>query len=281
MGKIAVHMHLYYVTQLDDLLQRLGNLSGTAYDLYVTMGEKDKTAEQKIKAFKKDAKIWMVPNLGYDVGPFIDFLHQIDLEAYDYIIKIHTKRTQDDKYCIFNGHRFDMQVWREMLLDAIISPKAAVNNLQIFEQNPRIGMIGSDYVLTDEEFTYRNMEEEIAEEMVKIGLKMPQDRHFVAGTMFWARAKMLQPFLAYEIENFAASDEQVHDETLAHVLERMFGLAVTAQGYQIIGVHFKSFFLTFLKATLKRFLFQKKKKRKGHLIVKICKIPVYYRKETI
>ena len=281
MGKIAVHLHLFYLEQLDDLLVRLQNLTDYPYDLFVTMVDDNAEAKQKILTFKSDAKIWMVPNLGYDVGPFIDFLHQIDLEAYDYIIKIHTKRTQDDKYCIFNGHRFDMQVWREMLLDAIISPKAAVNNLQILEQNPRIGMIGSDYVLTDEEFTYRNMEEEIAEEMVKIGLKMPQDRHFVAGTMFWARAKMLQPFLAYEIENFAASDEQVHDETLAHVLERMFGLAVTAQGYQIIGMHFKSFFLTFLKATLKRFLFQKKKTRKGYLIVKICKIPVYYRKETI
>ena len=281
MPKIAVHMHLYYVTQLDDLLQRLGNLSGTAYDLYVTMGAKDKTAEQKIKAFKKDAKIWKTPNLGYDVGPFIDFLHQIDLEAYDYIIKIHTKRTQDDKYCIFNGNRFDMQVWREMLLDAIISPKAAVNNLQIMEQNPKIGMIGSDYVLTDEEFTYRNMEEEIAAEMAKIGLEMPQDRHFVAGTMFWVRAKLLKPFLYYKIEDFAVSDEKVHDETLAHVLERMFSLAVTTQGYQIKGLHHKSFRPMFIKAALLRFLFQKKVTRKGHLIVKICKIPVYHRKETI
>ena len=32
---------------------------------------------------------------------------------------------------------------------------------------------------------------------------------------------------------------------------------------------------------IRRFLFQKKITRKGNLIVKICKIPVYYRKEKL
>lgn len=281
MPKIAVHMHLYYVTQLDDLLQRLENLSGAAYDLYVTMGTRDEAAEQKIKAFKRDAKVWIVPNLGYDVGPFIDFLHQIDLDEYGYIIKIHTKRAQNDKYCIFNGNRFDMQVWREMLLDATVSEAAVANNLRLLEQNAEVGMIGNDYLLTDEEFTYCKLETRIAAEMAKIGLKMPQDRHFVAGTMFWVRAKLLKPFLYYRTEDFAVSDAKVHDETLAHVLERMFGLAVTTQGCQIRGYHAKSFFLMFVKAAVLRFLFQKKVTNTGHLIVKICKIPVYHRKETI
>lgn len=279
MPRIAVHMHLYYAEQLGDFLQRLDNLSGTAYDLYVTMGAKNAEAERTIKAFKKDANIRITPNLGYDVGPFIDFLHHINLDDYDYIIKIHTKRVNGGCYSIFNNHRFDMRIWRETLLDAVISEKAVTNNLRILARDDTIGMISSDYILTDEKWSYQNTETQVEEEMVRIGLKMPQDRHFVAGTMFWVRAKLLKPFLAYEIEDFDASDEQVHDETLAHVLERMFCLAVTAQGYQIIGVHFKSFFWTFMKAKFKRFLFQKKKTRKGHLIVKVCKIPVYYRKE--
>ena len=100
MPKIAVHMHLYYAEQLEDLLQRLESLSGTAYDLYVTMGAEDKKAEQTIKAFKADANIRIVRNLGYDVGPFIDFLHHVNLDDYDYIIKIHTKRTKGGCYSI-------------------------------------------------------------------------------------------------------------------------------------------------------------------------------------
>lgn len=274
-------MHLYYVDQLDDLLARLQSLNGYSYDLYVTLIDDEDFIRNKILAFKPDAKIWLVPNLGYDVGPFIDFLHKIDLDVYDYIIKIHTKRTQNDKFCIFNGKRFDMQVCREMLLDAVVSSKAVENNLQILEQNDKIGMIGNDYLLTDEKFTYRNQEEEITAEMTKNGLEVPQDRHFVAGTMFWVRAKLLKPFLSYKIEDFTISKKKVHDDTLAHVLERMFGLAVTTQGYQIKGLHYKSFLPMFIRVALVRFLFQKKVTHKGNLIIKICKIPIYYRKEKL
>lgn len=281
MTKISVHLHLYYVDQLDDLLSRLQSLNGYSYDLYVTLIKDDDFIRNKILAFKPDAKIWQVPNLGYDVGPFIDFLHKIDLDNYDYIIKIHTKRTQDDKFCIFNGNRFNMKVWREMLLDAVVSSKAVENNLQILKQNDKIGMIGNDYLLTDEKFTYRNQEEEITAEMAKIGLEVPQDRHFIVGTMFWIRAKLLKPFLSYKIDDFAISDEKVHDKTLAHVLERMFGLAVTTQGYQIKGLHYKSFLPMFIRVALVRFLFQKKVTHKGNLIIKICKIPIYYRKEKL
>ena len=104
---------------------------------------------------------------------------------------------------------------------------------------------------------------------------MPKDLHFVAGTMFFVRAKLLRPFLKYKIEDFAISDKSIHDNTLAHVLERLFGLAVTAQGYKIQGVKYKSYAWLFFIAKLKRFLFQKKITRQGKLIIKICKIPVF------
>ena len=281
MPKIAVHLHLYYQDQLEDLLSRLSNLAAIPYDFYVTMVEDNAEAKKKILAFKADAKIWIVPNLGYDIGPFIDFLHHVDLNDYDYVLKLHTKRTQSDKSCFFKGHRFDMHVWREMLLDAIISKPAIENALALFNSNDNVGMIGNKYILTDEIWSYNIVEAKIKTEMAKIGLNMPQDKHFVAGTMFWVRAKLLKPFLVYKIEDFTTSNKQIHDETLAHVLERMFGFAVIAQGGQIKGVHYKSFYLAFIKAAFQRFLFQKKVTRKGYLIVKICKIPVYYRKGTI
>ena len=266
MGKIAVHLHLFYLDQLDDLLSHLQNLSNYPYDLYVTMIEKNAEVEQKILAFKSGAKIWIVPNLGYDVGPFIDFLHKSNLDEYDYIVKIHTKRAKRGSYCIFNGRRFDMKTWRAMLVDALISRNAIENNLRLFAQNDKIGMVGSGYIET---------------EMVKIGMEIPKDKHFVAGTMFWARAKLLKPLLVYKIEDFAVSEGQIHDGTLAHVIERMFGLVITAQGYQVRGVFYKKYLLNRFIANFKRFIFQKKLTRQGNEIIKICKIPVYYRKEIL
>ena len=281
MGKIAVHLHLFYLEQLDDLLVRLQNLTDYPYDLFVTMVDDNAEAKQKILTFKSDAKIWIVPNLGYDVGPFIDFLHKINLDEYDYIIKIHTKRAKSGSYCIFNRHRFDMKTWRAMLLDAVISKSAVANNLRLLAQNDKIGMVGSDFILTDEKCVYQNVTLQIETEMVKIGMEIPKDKHFVAGTMFWARAKLLKPLLVYKIEDFAVSEGQIHDGTLAHVIERMFGLVITAQGYQVRGVFYKKYLLNHFIANFKRFIFQKKLTRQGNEIIKICKIPVYHRKEIL
>ena len=281
MGKIAVHLHLFYREQLDDLLSQLQNLAEYPYDLYVTMIEENAEVKQKILAFKSDTKIWILPNLGYDVGPFIDFLHKINLDEYDYIIKIHTKRAKSGSYCIFNRRRFDMKTWRAMLLEALISRSAIENNLRLLTQNDKIGMIGSYYVLTDEKCAYQNVMSQIEAEMAKIKMEIPEDKHFVAGTMFWVRAKLLKPFLVYKLEDFAASEGQTHDGTLAHVIERMFGLVITAQGYQVIGVFYKKYLLNRFIASFKRFIFQRKLTRQGNEIIKICKIPIYHRKEKV
>ena len=274
MPKIAVHLHLYYLEQLDDILQRLSYLDGCKYDLFVTMSELNPQAYEKILKFNPNAIIWQTPNFGYDIGPFIDFLHKIDLNNYSYVLKIHTKRMSGD-YCQFNHKRFSVKTWRNMLLDGVLcSPQAVHKNLQIMAENPAIGMIGSDYILTDEKASLLPIPT-LTAEMQKIGLTMPKDLHFVAGTMFFVRAKLLRPFLKYKIEDFAVSDKDIHDNTLAHVLERLFGLAVTAQGYKIQGVKYKSYAWLFFIAKLKRFFFQKKITRHGKLIIKICKIPVF------
>ncbi len=274
MPRIAVHFHLYYIEQLDEILQKLSYLNGYDYDLFITMYELNPQVQEKILKFNSKATLWQTPNLGYDIGPFIEFLHKINLNAYDYVLKIHTKRVSGD-YCLFKHKRFSIKTWRDMLLDSVLySPQTVQNNLRIMAENPAIGMIGNDYILTNEKECLPSVQM-LTAEMQKIGLAMPEDLHFVAGTMFLVRAKLLQPFLKYQITDFAVSDKNVHDNTLAHVLERLFGLAVTAQGYKIQGVKYKSYKLQIMTDKLKRFLFQKKITHRGKLTIKICRIPVY------
>ena len=52
--KIAVHLHLYYTQQLDEMLRLLHNLRGYAVDLFVTVNEVRPEIEQKIRNFQKD-----------------------------------------------------------------------------------------------------------------------------------------------------------------------------------------------------------------------------------
>ena len=91
MKTLAVHLHLYYTEQLPNIIKYLKSLEDVDYDLFVTMVEIDKGIEEQIKAFNKKANIRVVENRGYDIGPFVDFLHKINLDDYKYILKLHTK----------------------------------------------------------------------------------------------------------------------------------------------------------------------------------------------
>ena len=278
MSKIAVHLHLFYTDQLEDFIRRLTSFGNIAYDLYVTVIEDNEDIKARIYEFKPDAKIWVVDNLGYDVGPFIDFLHKINLDDYDYVLKIHTKRAPKNVYTFNKERRFNMKLWREVLLDALLSSHRAIeNNLKLLANNPNIGMIGSKYLLVENNI--KSIDKKIEAEMTKLGLGIPQNKLFISGTMFWVRASLMKPFLYYNLEDFSVSESHIHDDTLAHVLERVFGLSVISAGYHIYGVTYKLFYFDFAKLFLSRFLYQKKITKSGYEIIKICKIPIFHRKE--
>ena len=284
MMKTAVHLHLYYMDQLPEIISKLQNMdkSGIDYDLYVTMTAKDEEAETKIKQAFPKATIWQVENRGYDIGPFIDFLHKINLDSYAYILKVHTKNKKGGDYGCFNGVRIDSKTWANMLWDALLGSSDVVkNNYSILSENPQIGMVGSSFSLTDEEWTYKMLEKRIKQEAQKILLPNINTIAFIAGTMFMVRTKLMKPFLAYRITDFEKVQSKVHDYMLAHCLERLFGVAVLAQGYEIRGVTYKQYQFSRLWASVKRFAVQKKITKNGKKIIKICKIPVWQSKEIL
>lgn len=313
--KVAVHLHLYYLEQLSELLARLENLNraGITWDLFVTMpaavgsfsatgknaahlsaavispaAETDArtdsfaAADAQIRAAFPAAVIWHPENRGYDVGPFIDFLHRVRLDEYDYILKIHTKRRQHGEYCCFNGIRFHTEAWSKMLLDALLeTPEIVRKNFALLENETDIGMVGNGFCLTGELGTYKMLEASIKNEAEKMHLPPIENFSFIAGTMFIVRARLLQPFLRYGINDFEAADSQIRDYTLAHVLERLFGISVTARGYKIYGVKYKEYYTERLAACMTRFLFQHKTTKSGKKILKICRLPVWITHEHL
>lgn len=313
--KVAVHLHLYYLEQLPELLARLENLNrtGITWDLFVTMPaavcplsatgknaahlsaavispavetnarfNRFDAAAAQIRAAFPAAVIWHPENRGYDVGPFIDFLHRISLDEYDYILKIHTKRRQHGEYCCFNGVRFHTAAWSKMLLDALLeTPEIVRKNFALLKNDTDIGMVGNGFCLTGEAGTYKMLEDSIKNEADKMHLPPIEDFSFIAGTMFIVRARLLQPFLRYGINDFEAADSQIRDYTLAHVLERLFGMSVTARGYKIYGVKYKEYYTERLVAGITRFLFQRKTTKGGKKILKICRLPVWVSHEHL
>lgn len=278
--KLAVHLHLYYFEQLPEILGYLKSLSETDYDLFVTMVEENEKVVSEIKVVYPNAHIMIVPNYGYDVGPFIEFLHQIDLDKYDYILKIHSKKDVSKNRTRLNGNRMDNRLWKKILFDALLKDAERVqNDLALLENNHQIGMLSSKYCVTKEKRTYQKLLPQINEAMKKCGFKEVKQVQFVAGTMFYVRSELLKPLLKYTIKDFVRTEEEVKDGTFAHVVERLLGALVQAQGYTVHGIKHDNYTRQFIFISLKHFLFQKKQTDKC-LLIKVFKIPVWSKKEV-
>ena len=276
--RILVHLHLYYLNQLDEILNRLQNLQGLNFDLYVTMVNKSPAAEQKIKQFKPDTHILQVANQGYDIGPFIEVLHSLNLDNYDYVLKIHTKGTAAENYTRINGKRLNNKLWNRLLFDALLFSEEQVHNNLRQLANADIGMLSSAYLITDDKKLYEQFLPQINEILQAESLPQVDTFSFVAGTMFWAKASLFKPLQKYRLADFPVTDGKVKEGTLAHCFERLFGAVAQAQGLKLYGVKSSKVGFTFALNEFKRFLFYKKHTQSGKLLIKICKIPIWTQK---
>lgn len=275
---LAVHLHLYYLDQLDEILLKLKNLSCINYDLFVTMTREDAFVVSKIKNFNPQAKIIVTENRGYDIGPFIEFLHHINLQDYQYVLKLHSKGKKSQNYTHLNNMRFDNSLWGRVLWDALLaSPQRVQTDFDLL-QKPQIGMLSSKFCINKEERNYKNLLPKINQILERIGLQKTTRAEFVAGSMFYIKSELLKPLLKLQLRDFSATDGKIKEGTLAHVLERVIGIAVKEQGYEICGVSdWYPHYLCF-KTALKRFIYQRKITGNNKLLIKVLKMPVYSKK---
>lgn len=276
---LAVHLHLYYSDQLPDILCYLKSLENMDYDLFVTLVQQDKKTVKMLKEVVPHAHIRVVPNCGYDIGPFIDFLHHINLEQYEYIMKIHTKGTKSPNHTLLNGRCLNNVLWKEILYNSLMkNKKRVIDNLKLMNNNEQIGMISSAYCTTNNSKCYDFILPDINAALHRMGFKPVQKLTFVAGSMFMVRAFLLKPLLCFSQNDFSETDGRLKSGTFAHVMERVFGAVIECQGYRVKGITHDNYTRKFIQCKIKHFLFQKKHTVSNHIIIKICRIPVWHRK---
>lgn len=278
MKTLAVHLHLYYLNQLDEVLAKLSNLQNIDYDLFVTMTQNAPEAEGRIRQFKPDVQIWTLENRGYDIGPFIEFLHRINLDNYKYVLKLHTKGKYSKNYTHLNNMRFDNALWGKVLWDALLAtPQRVKNDLNVLDSS-RIGMLSSKYCINKECRNYKKLLPQINLTLKIMGLSEVTQPEFVAGSMFYAKSELLKPLLKLSINDFEPTDGKIKEGTLAHVVERVLGAIIGGQGYKIAGVIDWYPRILCMKAALKRFIYQRKVTANNKLLVKVLKLPIYSKK---
>ncbi len=277
---LAVHVHLYRGWMWKKIRSYLQHMGDYPYDLYVTIPREEESIATEVCKFREGACVWILEeNRGYDIAPFLDFLRRIKLKRYDLVMKLHTKDPRGEGFTCINQRMVSRHWWVRLLFEGVLgSEQVFMRNMERFKNMSALGMVGSHYLISSDVVNSTEVEAKVRCIMKRLGCPDYQRILFVPGTMFIARTDLLQPIAEhYETSDFEVSNGQVKDGTLAHAMERVFGVFVDCQGYKIEGYDRKvSYELTWRFSVLKRFIFRKKITHRGYLLIKICKLPVVH-----
>jgi glycosyltransferase involved in cell wall biosynthesis len=229
-GNIAAIIHIFYEDLIEEIADKTRNLPHET-DYYITVPEDQPELLQAVLERFPKACVLLVENRGRDILPFIEVLKRILTLNYDLLIKIHSKKTL---------HRADGTSWRQDVYEKLLgSPELVASIIDNFQNDPNLGILGpKDHVL-DSRF-YMGGNRAINRELIKrVGLPEESSLEFpfVASTMFWARPVIFKPIIQadFHAEDFPAEPLPA-DSTLAHALERFFGLLTVQQGYTIKAI---------------------------------------------
>lgn len=279
MKKILVHVHIFYDNLYPELKSCLLNLKDYNCDYIFTFVTKNEALEADIKASFKNAKVEIVKNLGFDLGPFVHVLNEVNLSDYSYVIKLHTKR---DIPVLGKNDWYSGSGWRDALLKFIKTKQTFANVIRRLDNNHKIGMHGPNICTfnkkTDDHFSYKHaLKYFIANNLKRKNYK------FVAGTMFMVKAELLELIKQLKIsqDNFESPDLSHDGCQMAHIFERLCGYTVTSQGYQIVDCTYNITYSKLLYSLLniKKFVMSSiisvRVTRKNKLLIKVLRIPVF------
>ena len=227
--RAAIHGHFHYTDNIDEFLQALAaNASRVDLLLTTTNVPAAERLSRAIDAYAMgEASVEITPNLGRDIGPFIQLLGS-GLRGYDVVAHVHGKRSLHaaDHDADF-GNR-----WRNFLWRQLIGPSTPVMDVVLahFGRDPRLGMVFPE----NEQFLgWEKNRASAALLAPRLGLgPLPEHIEFPAGTMFWVRPQALDALLEADFQPGDYPPEPLADDgTMLHALERMLPSVVNAAGF--------------------------------------------------
>ena len=222
----AVLLHLYYPELWDEMQSYFKNLEND-FDLFVSIPQNQPHLNDLIKAVYPDAKIWPIENRGRDMLPFIQLFSIIYPLNYQYICKLHTKKSQ---------YSVDGSNWRKDILDELMESSAVIQMIKNKLDQEDIGMVGPYNNLLST-FDYIGGNEGLIRTLAH-KLNVAYDSKpftFIAGSMFWLKPSAISNILELRLtEKDFPIEEGQRDATMAHALERFICFLSENNGYKII-----------------------------------------------
>lgn len=223
-AEICVVIHAFYPELLPEIFAYLRDWL-VPYRLIITApNNRVSQIEQHLQVAQLEATITPFMNHGRDILPFLKTL-QTMVRPEEIVLKLHTKRSL---------HRGDGDLWRTEMLDQLLDPERALQVFNAFKAQKDLGIVApKGHILPLTTYWGANAAavRSLTEKMDGIGAN-PEDELFAAGSMFYLRVDAASEILGLELTeaDFEAEAGQT-DGTVAHAVERCFGIAAWKAGY--------------------------------------------------
>ncbi|MBM7636056.1 rhamnan synthesis F family protein [Streptococcus saliviloxodontae] len=223
-GKVAVHLHVFYVDLLQDFLDAFHKSFHFKYDLFITTDSLEKQADIEGILIENQltSRVFVTGNVGRDVLPMLKLKDY--LLEYDYVGHFHTKKSKEADF-------WAGESWRKELIEMLINPADTI--LTSMEKQENLGLVIADIPTF---FRYNKIvdawnEHEIAPEMNDLWEKMKMTKPidfghlhtFVMsyGTYVWFKYDALAPLFELNLSEEEVPAEPLPQNSILHAIERL------------------------------------------------------------
>jgi Rhamnan synthesis protein F len=228
-GSVAAIVHVHYPELLPEIRDLLAGYTGALKLFVTTCNDNVRKVKNALNQCSQPFEVFTFENRGRDIRPFLRVLPKVFEERYDYIIKLHTKKS---------GHRDDGDLWRRELLESLADPAELAWIVERLGHRPEVGIVGPSEHIVDMNAYWGSNEATVLRlaERMGIGPIVPDPNVFVAGSMFVARREALSALLSigFSDDEFEAEMGQT-DGTMAHAVERAMTYSAAAYGLRVAG----------------------------------------------
>ncbi|MDY7542780.1 MULTISPECIES: glycoside hydrolase family 99-like domain-containing protein [unclassified Cryobacterium] len=232
-SRIAVVMHVYYTDLVDQILAELQHIP-VPFDLIVTNASgQELDLDTSHLPLLSHLTLLDVDNKGRDILPLISVVNADLLEAYELVLKIHTKKSEwRQGHAELGG---DGAGWRDGFIEGLLGSRSNVERiLSEFAEDPSLGILTTDGNVLGAEF-WGGDQEIVAQILLRLQLELADRRlRFAAGSIYWVRGFVLQGLRALNLDADDFDEElgQI-DGTTAHAVERIIGIVTEEAGYSL------------------------------------------------
>ena len=232
--KILVILHLFYPESWMEIREYLLNLKGYTWDLCVTYPDhlEGKLPVDSIRRINPGTRFFGLENKGYDIGPFLHVLHQIDIDEYDVLFKMQSKGVHR-RWIFIYKQLFFRRDWFLNLYEGTMGADVIHTTIDRIANDPQTGMISAQNLIVHDPAHKENL---VLKYLRGMNIQEEKGYYFIAGTCFAVKPSCLREFRALPCtqDDFTPVLSS-RGMSLAHVLERYMCFGAQKNGMEIRG----------------------------------------------